>query len=719
MVNKLIKSNRGSSLVMVIFYMMVLTMLGTTILSLGLSNFKMKLMDEDVKASLYIAESGLEEAHGIIELEIKNAIDYGNYIVEDNWRRKIDEEYYTYLDDFGNMHIDFERLEEKMDEWFEDAYKEYLTTDLEGKPYGEMTSDEINNSIKPGNYEEKLLDKIANTSYLYDLSVEIQESEVEEFIGDASNFKIISTYSPIDGIEKKLSQRFSIKLANKNETYKMSEPYYIKYDTKLYSLDELEGAGFNNNVITAMGDIIFNQNSNVYIQGNIHANGQNHGVLINNGSIEISKDSYNNTSHKLSTAKDIIINGDNINANFNTNIFCNSLIISENSRNSVLNVGEAGGDVANKHRVFTKDDLELNGVSSHINIYGSYYGFSDGSDLYAEHDNSSAIVINSIDIGELEGSSLTITGDESEEYRFDDNTRLDDGILIYGTTSIDNLYNENRQNKREYQTGESVSIIGNYIAYTDSARNHLSDKDNYLYNPYYYFYDDSDSLEILFADKYNGEDLKVFNSMGKSKTSIIKEVADSSTGILTVNGVNLNEAKIIHTTGAYVSSGSIGNYFNDASNVKRVKISEEYNKMTGAASISIGDLPINIVNEVFVDEEEKIKVVYINLENSAPVTIDNFDSTTIKIPEDKEIYGMIISKGDIIIRGTIKEFNGIIASQGNIYFEGSGEKNIIYDKDIQVTVTKETLDFERESNELETYKKYSDLIEVSGWQIER
>ncbi len=719
MIREYIKSNKGASLVMVMFYMMILIMLGTTIMALGLSNFKMKLMDEDVKTSLYIAESGLEEAHAIIELEVKNAIDYGNYIVEDNWEKKVDEDYYTYLDTLENTKIDKVKLEEKMEDWFEDAYKEYLTTEIVGKPFDKMTIEEINNGEAPGNYDKELIDKILNASYMYDLTLDVPILEIDKFSGDIFHMKVISTYTPSEGLEKKVSQRFSIKLANKNENYKMPESYFVQYDTNQYNLQELGASGFTDNAITAMGDIIFNQSSKVSIKGNLHANGKNHGILINNGTIEVNKDNYELINNKVSTAKDIRIDGDNINTNFNTNIFCDSLVISEDSNNSKLNIGSVVGSSTDKYRLFTKDDLELNGMTSHINIYGSYYGFSDGSELITEHDSSSAIVINSMDLGEVGGSSLTITGEESKEYKFDDNTTLSDGILIYGTTSIDNLYDENKLNKRSYQTGESVSIIGNYISYTDLVKEYLDDKDNYSYNPYYYFYNDVENLELFFADSYNGEELKVFNSSGKSKTSIIKEVSNNSTGLLTVNGVTLGVDKILHTTGVYVSGGVINNKFQDSYSIERSKISDEYDVMTADGSISLTNEPPNIVNEIYEDEEGNIGLAYINVENTNPITIDNSKPSTITIPSDKEIYGIIISKGDINIKGTIKEFKGVIATQGDIYFEGSGDKHIIYNKEVELIVAKETLNFEDDSNEFETYKNYSDLIELHGWKIEK
>ncbi|WIF94520.1 pilus assembly PilX N-terminal domain-containing protein [Caminicella sporogenes] len=698
MIRKYINSNKGSSLIMIVFYMMILMMLGSTIMSLALTNFKMKLVDEDVKKSLYLAESGLEEVHAIIELEVKNAVDYANKKLEDNFD-KLKEEC-TYTDDNGKKIVDKIRLQQKLSQLFETSYKNYLTTRIEGKP-------------PEGNEKEKLIEKINNASYLYNVSIDI--SEVDEFSSnsDTLSMKITSTYTPIDGIEKSISQRFSIKIPNKDDKYKMNKPYYKQYDTKLYNLNELKAKSFTDNVLTAMGDIIFKQSSKVTVNGSVHAGGKNNGrgIVIKSGTVCINKDNNDDTIDKISTPKNIEIDGKNIKANFNADVFCNTLEITKNSSNSSLIVGSFEKGESNKFRVFTEDDLELNGISSQINIYGSYYGFSDGSSLTSTHDDSSAIIINSIDIGEQGGSSLTITGEKSE------NNEFKNGILIGGTSYIDSLYKKNEkrdENKKEYQTGESVSIIGNYIAYTDSANKYLDDREKYEYGDYYYFYTDKDSLKLKYVDKFDGKDLKVFNGAGKSKTSIIKEVAKNSDSILNVKGVNLPKDKVIHTTGIYISNGKVDNKFNDSLyNTMKEAIVNKYNEATKTTQVLL-EYPSKLVNEI-VKEDNTIKLVYIN-NGSNPITIGNYGKT-INISSDREVYGLIINKGDIHISGQIN-FKGIIASEGSIYFEGSGDKIITYAKDVEVKIVEESLGFENESD-ISSYKNYSDLIEVRGWKIEK
>ncbi len=59
---------------MVVMVMSILSILGIAMISLALSNYKMQAFKSDTKKNLYIAESGIDQAYGIIVKVIDEAV---------------------------------------------------------------------------------------------------------------------------------------------------------------------------------------------------------------------------------------------------------------------------------------------------------------------------------------------------------------------------------------------------------------------------------------------------------------------------------------------------------------------------------------------------------------------------------------------------------------------------------------------------------------------
>ena len=58
----MVKNRQGSALVMVMVYALVLTVLGTAILSVAASEYRMEMAHRNVVKAYYIAEAGMEKA---------------------------------------------------------------------------------------------------------------------------------------------------------------------------------------------------------------------------------------------------------------------------------------------------------------------------------------------------------------------------------------------------------------------------------------------------------------------------------------------------------------------------------------------------------------------------------------------------------------------------------------------------------------------------------
>jgi hypothetical protein len=143
-------------------------------------------------------------------------------------------------------------------------------------------------------------------------------------------------------------------------------------------------------------------------------------------------------------------------SNGSASLTVNNGLIYANSM--VLQSGAQGKMIVNGS-VYTFDDLELNGTGGEIKINGSYYGYTDGSTTGLSHDKSSAIVINAdMDAGSkltIEGAYTSVTSSKSTI----DYLESSEGILIGGTAYVD-------VQPTRYQTAESVSVRGNFVAYT-------------------------------------------------------------------------------------------------------------------------------------------------------------------------------------------------------------------------------------------------------------
>ena len=116
---KYLESKRGSSLVMVLIVFSILSILGVTLLSLAVFNFKMKTVDRKVKAAFYLSEAGLDEAYGVVVNGVKNAIESGYANVKasyDPW--------------LASQNPNKPLPDPPYNQWFQQAYRNYIQHSL-------------------------------------------------------------------------------------------------------------------------------------------------------------------------------------------------------------------------------------------------------------------------------------------------------------------------------------------------------------------------------------------------------------------------------------------------------------------------------------------------------------------------------------------------------------------------------------------------------------
>ncbi|WP_427339176.1 hypothetical protein [Caloranaerobacter sp. DY30410] len=672
---KYINNNKGSSLVFLMIIMTVLILLGVTILTISVTNFKFKMINSKVKKNFYMTEAGLDEAYIIVKDLIIEAIEEGNKSVDDFIMNLDLEEGSIYIKEDGT--IDLEALNQAQNELFKDAYKTYVLNNIKNRLENSNNYTIESDGIKP---QIRIL------------------NDIFSFSEDKLKLDIESTFTK-DEIEKKIKVSFVIGVPDYNE------PIYITS-----TASEIPVNTVWEKVISSDGNMLI-ESGNVEIHGDIFVKGIN-----NNGGITLrGSDVALNVNGNIVTEHNFKINSSNNNIKINGNIFAKNFIISEGTNNTIVS--------QDKGSFYLMDDLELNGRNCVVDIKGNFYGISDSSDAQ-DSDMSSSIVINTDDIGK--GSRLNIAGD----------------VIIHGTSFINT-------NGGKYQTGESISIKGNYIAYTYPLQK-LGVRENEeslnSENVVFEYYD-----PLILVDRFvDGKKLLVHD-----KSDYIKFYHDEyrqSSGLNLGTGIALDESKNLIHTGALVYNGKIVPSHIKVEdqgiiNEKRATFDLYVNKM-GDKSIKLEKITVNdqidytkIIDKVDYNSKKR-ELIILNKDNENFAIIGpNGDKSALpkdvnKVSIDNDsVKGLIITNGDIYLLGEIN-FVGSIITTGNIYIYNDDMKKISYSIDTVAKLiyknditnifrnssnNKIVLESDIDINKAEHGNgiQITDLIEVSNWKLIR
>lgn len=684
-----INNERGYALLLVIVLMSILIMLGLTLASYSIVNIKGIIINKNEKTALYLSEAGLEETYNLMGQVIKDAIGEAN------------EEVKNQISDF----IDNERLkEQKEPEQGQEAYDSpyIIGRDGGGLIHEENLKDKMNQLFKPAftSYiNENMKNAIEEKVYtVVDSQIEENESQIsiinEELYHEENSLYSIKFQSRINhkGIEKIIESIFSIEIPPYDGVYYTTKRAEEIHDNILYH----KAISTNKNIFI---------NGNVNIIGDIYAYGtraSNEKNTRDFGGIVIGKEVNGNLTidGDMVTNSYIHMNHDNSHMELNNgNIYCDTLLIQRDVDNSSIRI--------NNGVVNTLDDLELNGTNSHININGSYYGFSDGSSNPV-HNNSSSIVINSGDIGQ--GSTLTITGEELKDSNYEK------GVYIAGTGYISSL-NDNGE-LFDYQTGESLSIRGNYKAYS----RHLKDDENLYsdmditkrkneFKPENIEFSNYEPLVLIKRDLLNTAKKKslYFKYYSEDYTPYSDIPFNRQASGLNLGGMGISINNIRYKTGALISEGNV--YEGDElGSISEILINKErdysffINKMgdpiylTNNEANKYKDIHMKVnIEDRFVfsenlipDTPEKLRkineekeIIFINDDESKTVTLigpggETYESGLNINLEKNNIKGIIVTKGDVRLRGRLN-YKGIIVAKGNVFIEGSEEKSLVND----------------------------------------
>lgn len=460
--HKIFRKKKGSTLMMVMAVMAILMISGTAILSLSLSGYKYRGIEESKKMSLYASEAGINKAYGKIQEYVDNAIAQGNTAVEaynDGLSGLLDSEIgkistnssltSEYIgnvvrdSDNNNIIISYSVNENKINADRRSVFNNgYTLNTIAVVGYNGYVMDNwtsLANSLKIGNSDDNI-----NITPTINSGLTLPE---------LLKVELDSKYTT-NSIPRQLKVTYYINEAQYNKKYN-TPSQIVKLPKVGYSKALIVGGDMNikdNSVATI-------KNSDIYVAGSDSGNGIN--IDGNSSTLNI----YNGS---LVTLKDVNISGsaDALNVKsdgttnaFSGNVYARNFFVKSSASSATVNLGDISSSSTGTvppyrdGSLYTLDDLEINGEKkSIVNIGGDYNGVSDGSEgsvdsngYHNDPDNSSSIIVNAEDIGGgAEGSSLTIKKN----------------VNIAGTSYV------TLAGDKKYQTGESISVKGNYIAYT-------------------------------------------------------------------------------------------------------------------------------------------------------------------------------------------------------------------------------------------------------------
>lgn len=354
---------------------------------------------------------------------------------------------------------------------------------------------------------------------------------------DITQDKIVVSDNPLwnAAIVSKQNIRFEKTNAEINGiTYSLGEkPNAFGETDTAVKQEKLQSVKYDGIIVTGAGGAGNNFNKAIAST----ADGSNvvtfNGDVITNSYFQIGHTDNSNVKNTASKDAKVYVN--------NGHVYCNGLVIQENSVNSLIQM--------NNTNVYAYDDLELSGDYSHIEVNGSYYGFTDGAE-FDEVNHSSAIVINT-DVSTTGNSSLKITGEAITGEIAGYNIRP--GILIPGTVYVEGIPVDASNKKYwPYQTAESIGLrsekYANFLAYGEDI-SAFDDSSNNKIIAQQFTTESSSNLQFVVAEtnasgteRYGIEEKKNHLQVLKDNTAYAFEKGATA-------NLDINIDKIIYATG--------------------------------------------------------------------------------------------------------------------------------------------------------------------------
>lgn len=662
---KTIKKKKGSTFLIVVIVMAIIFTTGTTILAVTANDYKMRINQSKKLQNLYEADSGLDVVENIIIKTSQEAIKYADKEV----KRK-----FTELDNN-------DRSKEKVNLMFKEKFYEFLSEPKRIRDSNQTFKDNVKI------LEYLILSKEVISSIEDNKTINLKRLEninnfnieITKVIYNKDNSNVtIEVKSTFESAEGELKNKKTV-----STDYIVTAP---DYNSEITSINI--NPVFDGKAITADGNVDVTGGT-VIIKGDIWVMGD--GVKLDNdpsftfdkyiGGIKLDNTSFN-INGNIYTANTYHLNN-NAQSTITGDIFAKNIYVGKSINSDV----SKSNNVTFENNVIVNNDLALNATNSSILIKNNFYGINDKTVKkvadFSTADkalNSSSIIVNDI------------TKNDSDKYK----------IKVIGDSYIMGVaYLNATAEGKKYQTGESVAVKGNYLAYTD-VKDILDGKTNVTLKYY-------SPLQLL--------ESKDEKSNAAMKAEYFTEYYnDSKTeGKYPFNDGGVNLIGNIYSVGASIKDSKV-----KGSNIEIDKIPTEVKKQQNEFArnvVAMGDatgLGDNLYGEYLYGEkkdngepkvqrtvEEQInfkamdskKIIRDSDDNIVVLIANKEDKLYIKDDKlyikDEEITGiegkiskgLIITNSDITIEGTF-DFTGNIITTGNIILKGEGDKIITYDPQV-------------------------------------
>ena len=658
------KKKKASTLITLIIVIMVLTTVATALISLTFSSYRARIGETNRLENLYGAESGLDLVYNIIANSIEKAIDEGEKAVKDSGETN-----YT-----------------KCNHIFKKKVSEYLQGNLKNNIENKIWFDVKNNkdeSIKLNNSKGKF--KIDSNVEAVNTSKETVESGeyYKQFdIKLTSEFECNSKSGEGNKTPRVIEARYTINVPNYLD---------IKYQT-IYNKDYKK----YKQVIAVDGDI--DLSGEVTIDGDIYAKGSS-----NNEYTGI-ENKYNGGIN-ISPSSKISVNNGNIITPRTIEINSNAKLISEDIYGGNVNFGKRfSGDKYAKNgelkanSVWLRNDLAINSVGAKVDI-NNFYGINDFYSLSKVNDDAKIETVVERKKEDL-SSSIIINENEAK-------INISDEAYIWGTAFVNS-----------YETGESVSVKGNYKAYSyqlplesGDAKFKYQDSMQLLYKigenevtvfdkaDYIKRYDKASEDTDFAIDKPGTISLPVNNTYSIASyitESTNKEDKLNKEGKL-IEGTELitlidKQKEVTKKQEEYTEKVfGMGSYnWSESDNKTEVFANGEIKKSVAKGSKTDGLVDFSKITEgvdkkklAIKDKDglEKEMWLTLNKDEKKDVVIigDGGDSTKYKDSDEyikitgSSINGLIVTAGDVIVTGKV-DFTGTILAKGDLKIVNDNNK---------------------------------------------
>lgn len=636
------RKKKGSTFIIVVFVTAIIFTTATTMIAVVTNDYKMRINESNKVENLYEADSGLDAVYSVISKDCDAAALYAtNKVKQESLDRYVNPA--TYTDDHINS-----------------VYQTYFYQFLSGAVttstrLGEIQKDDAiyDNDSYP------IIHSILNLEYKNKLA----GATTSQQLATLNNYEFIPQQQPDNNVELG---------ANSGRTIKITSIDYNQTTNKItiglsstFKTDVTKGTGYSNTktvetkytinppkynnpvergtqatmvpaytvlkALVADGNLNINGTGHVTVDGDIWARGKNlvygadpnyaydkyqNGIILNNTNLDV--------TGNVSTYRTFNLQN-HANANVTSGLYAQNAYVGP-----LTNGAASSNNTLNTDSLVTNNDLTMNSSNSNITL-NNYYGISDKDDRTNAATNPAQAA--------RESSSIIVNTTDTTN-RINVNSAYVNGLAYIAAYNSDN---------QPYQTGESISVKGNYVAYTTKLPGSTDDVQIVDYDPLWL-------LDFKGTTTANGA-VTAAQQKEDQFVNYFNQTKDGKNG-----GVNIAD---IHASGAYIKDGKP--YSRTLSNEDEGVVTNEQNDYTDMV-FKMGGEPSSIATYSHdVSPDNTTNMITVGHQNPQ-INFNSITSNFIESRSPLDNYGkFILAKQSL---KTHQNTDGITISGTNVTYDG-------------------------------------------------